>query len=97
MGQVVKYGEFESYAANMKSTNERLLENLNDIKSLINSLSGEWESNSAVTIRQKISGMQPKFEQYYDVVNNYVTFIKNTGEQYKATENTLDNKAEQFI
>lgn len=98
MGQmVVKYGEFESSATRMKAKNDELLENLNQISTLINSLQGEWESNAAVKIREKITSMQPKFEQYYDVVNNYVLLVRNTAQEYSGSEKVLTDKASQFI
>ncbi len=63
----------------------------------MNSLKGEWESNSAVTIRSKITGMENRFQQYYDVVDNYAKLVRNTGESYRATETSNDSNAQQFI
>lgn len=93
----INYGNFESWASAIASKNTNLLEDLHDIQSLINSLSGEWESNSAVTIRGKITGMENRFQQYYDVVDNYVKLIRNAAAEYKATENTNDANAQEFI
>lgn len=97
-GQIkINYGTFESRAQSIDSKNKNLLEDLHEIQRLINSLAGEWESKSAVTIRGKITGMENRFQQYYDVVDNYVKLIRNTAEIYKNTENTNDSNAQQFI
>ena len=97
-GQIkVEYGRFEQRAATLSKQNQTLLEELHDIKNLINSLAGDWESDSAVRIRDKITAMEPRFEDYYDVVDNYVKFIRNTEQAYRATEKTNTSNADQFI
>lgn len=93
----INYGSFEDWAGKISAKNDKLKDNLNEIKNLINSLAGEWESDSAAKIREKITGMQPKFDQYYDVVNNYAVFLKNTATQWKNTEIANTNNASEFI
>lgn len=95
--QYINYGSFDSWAGTIDSENTKLLDELHEIQRLINSLAGEWESDSAAAIRRKITGMEPRFEQYHDVVDNYAKFIRNTAAEYKATETTNTNNAEQFI
>ena len=93
----INYGKFEDWATTIADKNTKLLDDLHNIQNLVNSLSGEWESNSAATIREKITGMEPRFQQYYDIVDNYAKFLRNTAAQYKATETTLDSNAQSFI
>lgn len=95
--QYINYGSFESWAGTVQRRNDELLNRLHEIKNLINSLKGEWESNSAEEIRRKITGMEPRFEQYHSVVDNYAKFLRNTAAEYKATEQTNTSNAEQFI
>ena len=93
----INYGSFDSWAQSIDAKNKSLLDDLHEIQRLINSLQGEWESNSAVTIRGKITGMENRFQQYHDVVDNYVKFIRNTAAEYKATETANDSNAQEFI
>lgn len=93
----INYGNFETYASEISAKNDKLKQELEDIKNFINSLSGEWESNSAVTIRSKITGMQGRFDQYFDVVDNYVKVIRNAAEAYKQAEAANDSNANDFI
>lgn len=95
--QYINYGNFESWAGTIDNRNATLLEKLHEIQRHINSLKGDWESNSAEEIRNKIDGMKPRFEQYHDVVENYAKFLRNTAAEYKATEQTNTSNAEQFI
>ena len=93
----INYGSFEEWANKISTKNDKLSKNLVEIKSLINSLAGEWESDSAIKIREKITGMQPRFDQYHDVVNNYAVFLKKTAADWKNSENTNTTNADQFV
>lgn len=94
---IVELDRFEQRATDLSKQNQNLIEDLRKIKDLINGLAGEWESESAVKIREKITAMEPRFEDYYDVVDNYVKFIRNTEQVYRATEKTNTSNADQFV
>ncbi len=93
----INYGSFESWAGTIDARNTKLIERLHDIQNLINSLEGDWMSNAAVEIRSKIKGMEPRFQDYHDVVDNYAKFLRNTAQAYKSTEQTNTSNASQFI
>jgi len=93
----VDYGKFEQRAVTLSKQNQTLLDDLHNIKDLINNLAGGWESDSAVRIREKITAMEPRFEDYYNVVDNYVKFIRNTAQAYASTEKTNTSNADQFV
>ena len=92
---------FEEVKANTKQIrthNEALNNLLQQIKSAINALETEWTSDTSDTIRSKITGMQPKFDSYKEVIESYAKFLDNTVAQYEQTESTLNtNAANQFI
>lgn len=94
----VAYGKLEGWASKLDGLNNEMKNELETIQKKITSLNGAaYESNSAVTIREKIQGMTPRFEQYYDVVNNFSKFLRNTAQAYEATEGSLDSNAKNFI
>ncbi|MCM1307727.1 MAG: WXG100 family type VII secretion target [Butyrivibrio sp.] len=95
--KVIKYGLFDQKAGELDRQNNTLKEDLNDIKILINNTNTTWESNAAEEIRMKINGMEPRFEQYYQVVENYAKLIRNIAQQYETGENVNKGLAEQFI
>ena len=98
MAQIyINYGSLESWAGTISTANQRLLDDLHEIQRTIKGLEGEWESNSAVTIRSKIQGMEPRFQQYYDVIENYAKFLRNAANTIKGTENLNDMNAQEFI
>lgn len=94
---VVNYGTFDGWAGELDSINASLHDELKEIESYVNGLAGDWESDSAVAIREKITGMEPRFQQYFDVVDNYAKFLRNTAAEYRAAEATNTNQANQFI
>lgn len=94
---VINYGKFNDWADTISGENQKLLDHLEEIKRLINSLAGEaWESNAAVAIREKITAMEDSFQQYHKAVDNYVIYIRNTAQTYQSTEKTNTSNAEQF-
>lgn len=94
----VKYGSLASWADQLDSLNKEMRQKLEDIQKKINNLNGEaYESNSAVSIRGKITDMKPRFDQYKDVCDSYITFIKRAAEEWEATEVGRTQNADQFI
>lgn len=93
----INYDNVENSAGTISGYNRELKGLLEDIERLINSLDGDWESDAGVEIRSKISGMKPRFEQYYDIVDNYVIALRNALADYKGTESVNTSNAEQFI
>lgn len=93
---IINYGNFDKHADSIDKKNRDMRKTLDDIQAKINSLKGDWESNSAETIRQKITNMTSRFENYQQVVNSYVKFIRNAASQSKNTENAINSNASQF-
>jgi len=92
----INYGSFDDWAGRISAENDKLLDELKNINKHIKDLAGDWESNAAVTIREKIDGMVPRFEQYYDIVDNYAIFLRNTAKTWRTTEEGLNSNAQQF-
>lgn len=91
------YGKFGEWASRIDNHNNKLLDTLHEIQKLIKSLEGNYESDAAVIIRNKIQGMEPRFEDYYKVVGNYAIFLRNEYQAKYANEIPLVSNAEQFI
>lgn len=94
----ITFEEVRTKTAQIRSYNDVLTNTLESIKSAINALEAEWTSDTSDTIRSKITGMQPKFDRYKEIIESYAKFLDNTVAQYEATENTLNsNAASQFL
>lgn len=93
----VNYGAFDNWAHQISEDNDTLRQTLEDICNTINALEVTYQSNASTAIREKITNMKPRFDQYYQVVDNYVRFIRTTGQAYVAIENVNTREANQFI
>lgn len=93
---IINYGKFDEHASNIDKKNKDMRATLDDIQRKINSLKGGWESNSAETIREKITNMTGRFESYQQVVDSYVKFIRNAAAQSRNMESTINSNASQF-
>ena len=94
----ITFAEVRNKTQKIRNHNETLDGKLQQIKSIINALGSEWTSDTSDTIRSKITGMQPRFDSYKEVIESYAKFLDNTVEQYETTEGTLQsNASKQFI
>lgn len=95
--QYVKHSALPGWADGIKGRNDNLLERLNTIKRLIEELEIDWESDSSEEIIRKIQGMDPRFKDYYNVVDNYVKIIRNLQSDVITTESMTKSNAGRFI
>ena len=94
----ITFGEVRTKTKQIRSRNDTLTDTLNQIKQIINNLESQWTSDTSDTIRAKITGMQPKFDTYKEVIESYAKFLDSAIAQYESTEATLNtNAASQFI
>lgn len=85
-------------ASQIEGDNGRLQELLNDSKSAIDSLSSLWTGKAADETRASYESFAGKFFQtYYDVLNQYVKFLRNNvSAQYEQTEAANTQLADAF-
>lgn len=92
----ITFGEVKTKAGQIRTCNENLSDYLNQIKTKISQLDVEWTSDTSDTIREKINGMQGKFDDYKNIIESYAKFLETTVELYEATESTLNSNASMF-
>ena len=94
----ITFEEVRTKTKQIRNYNATLTDTLNSIKQTINNLESQWTSDTSDTIRAKITGMQPKFDTYKEVIESYAKFLDNTVAKYEGTESTLNsNASSQFI
>ena len=78
----------EAIASNIENINNKLNETLTESQNTIKSLSSTWQGEAAqATISAFDSFAASYFQQYYDVIKAYVTFLRqNVSADYQATE-----------
>jgi len=85
-------------ATQIESDNHQLHELLNDSKATINSLSSYWTGMASDETRASYDSFASKFFQsYYDVLDQYVKFLRNNvAAQYEQTEQVNTQLADAF-
>lgn len=92
----ITFSDVRTKATEIAKCNENLDNCLEQIKNEIKSLEAEWTSDSSDTIRGKITGMQPKFDNYRNIIDSYVKFLNTTVAQYEQTESAINTNASAF-
>lgn len=90
--------QVNNIATSIESDNKKLKELLDDSKTEIDKLATYWEGDASDATRAAYDAFATKyFQVYYDVLNQYVTFLRtNVADQYESTEKTNVSLAEQF-
>lgn len=80
-------------ASQLEADNNQLKELLTNTKATIDSLASTWTGQAAEETRTSYEGFANKFfQQYYDVIDQYVKFLRsNVSAQYNEVE-TLNTK-----
>ena len=85
-------------AGNMERLNGELEAKLNDSRSAVNSLKNIWTGEAAEETTSAYDSFAAKyFEQYRDVIQNYISFLRtNVDAGYTETESVNSGLAEAF-
>lgn len=95
-GQIsIKPEELIARANEISVINDNMTGKLNSIKSQMDNLESSWDSTAGKKIREAMNSLSPKFKEYQDVVNQYVTFLKDTAGSYVTTDDTATTSVNQ--
>ncbi len=98
-GQIrVSTAQVAEIATTIESLNKRLQEKLEESQSTIKGLASTWEGEAATATIEVYDSFAAKyFQNYYDVIDNYVKFLRQNVEQgYFETETANTNIADAF-
>ncbi len=90
--------EVRAIATEIERINGQLKEQLDLSKKQIDNLGNTWTGKAADDTRNEFNGFSAKFFQtYYDVIQQYVTFLRrNVAEGYDQTETANASLSEAF-
>ncbi|ADU31793.1 pore-forming ESAT-6 family protein [Evansella cellulosilytica] len=95
-GIKITLGEVTKTANQIRTLNQSLSSNLEEIKKEMNTLSQTWQSDASNTIRTNFNALSPRFEEYRQVVDSYAKFLDNTVTNYNSAETAINNNANAF-
>ncbi len=83
-------------AEKIKTLNEKMDADLQNINQKMDSLQATWKSDAATDIRANMNALKPRFEEYKNVVESYRQFLLRTAQSYEQTEGTIQSNAAAF-
>lgn len=92
----ISLNEVSATAGTIRSLNQKLSQDLAQIKTEINNLANSWQSDASTTIQSKINGMQTQFDEYQKVIESYAKFLDDTVQTYQQTESSVNSNASVF-
>ncbi len=94
----VNTDQVSEIASNIESLNKKLTDELNTSRDLFNALGNSWSGEAFEASKSAYNEFATKFFQtYYDVIDNYVKFLRNNVSQgYFDVETVNTNLSEAF-
>lgn len=83
-------------ASKVRNINSTLDGILADINKGMSDLNATWKSDAASDIIAAMNALQPRFEEYKNVVESYAKFLVNTAQSYESTESAIQTNAQAF-
>lgn len=90
--------QVEAIATSIETSNKKLKSTLEESQSAIKSLNSTWQGDaSQATISAYDSFAANYFQNYYDIIDAYVKFLRqNVSADYQSTETANTNLADAF-
>lgn len=96
-GISISLSEVSRTAGTIRTLNNNLTAQLNDIKTQMNNLSATWQSDASETIRTNFNSMaNQQFENYRRIIESYAKFLDDTVSTYDSVETAINNNANAF-
>ncbi len=92
-GISISLAEVNATADTIRTLNNSLKTDLENIKTEINNLADSWQDDGSASIRAKINAKQTVFDDYQKVIESYAKFLETTVESYQQTQQNINSKA----
>lgn len=92
----ITLSQVSSCADSLRTRNQQLYQNLQDITTVMQQLSGFWQSPASETISQRFMAMMPVFDNYRTMIDTYAKFLDQTVITYQSVENQINASADTF-
>lgn len=93
---VIRLPEVSSLAERIHQINVQISETLKKSKETMSTLANYWESLGANEIRSRFNTFSLRFEEQYQIIEQYVQFLHHTVESYDSLESTIHANANNF-
>ncbi len=89
----ISMNEVSDTAGKIRSLNQMMYEELNEMKREMNSLNGSWISDASEEIRNRFNQFSLRFDNQKEVIDSYAKFLDMTVSSYETLEAAVQNNA----
>ncbi len=69
----------------------------NDVSTGLNNLSNDWTGEAFNNFQANVQALNPTFEKYAEVINQYADFLNKSADQYDQAEATISNETNNIV
>ena len=80
----------EGYAGEYKKTYEQLLNE-------VDAMASSWSGTDNVSYTAQIKGFTDSFQNMYNLMNEYVTFLRNSATAYTTAQTNVEQAAKKLV
>lgn len=85
-GVIITADDLDASASNVASLKTQMENTFEQTRSMIRSMNAYWESPAARAAAAQFEQLTPIFPKYIALVNNYITYLKQTAQAYHVEE-----------
>lgn len=93
----IKPEELRSNASSMKNKIEIMRSSLQTASNVISTTSTSFQGTGADAIRNKYHSLEGKFNDFYNAMTNYATFLETVANRYEEENANIAKKAEELL
>lgn len=81
-------------AGKIRNINKTLKDLLQSFSREVTSLEQTWESDAGKRAKEAIKNLEPRFDDYYNVLETYAKHLEDTAEKFATNEKNLTQNAD---
>jgi len=89
--------ELRSSATEMRNKIESMRDNLNISSRVMENTRDSFEATSADALRDKYTELKSKFDNFYEKMTSYATFLDNTATLYEKADENITKAANDIL
>ncbi len=95
----ITYNRVREVADNIEMSSKKIMRILEDITSEMNRLNKDttWQSDAAENLHNKYMALASKYDAFYELLQKYVMFLRNTVNEYEKMDTNIGGKIEEDL
>lgn len=87
---LISAAELQHYASKLKTMEEEMNQNFQQIKAKMNEVESIWSSPASTRLMEEFSSLVPVFNNYVQTIENHVSYLSQTAQAYEENERMME-------